>query len=184
MSVVHDPRRMWLATGSLLTVWWRMTVSGTKIGAGPCLLALAVTLLPLCLWWGIGACMQPIALFGIRSILCSVSRPDFALEPFTEEFFFFFSFLSLAMPLFGLLSQVSSLRLSSGHSGLVLILSTDYAAHTSLSSPRSLVVDMSVQATSLLTVVVGHILCGFLFFFFVSQLCCPLRFQNSPQTHL
>ena len=22
------------------------------------------------------------------------------------------------------------------------------------------------------------------FFFFVSQLCCPLRFQNSPQTHL
>ena len=41
---------MWLATGSLLTVWWRMLISGAKIA--PCLLALAVTHLPLCLWWG------------------------------------------------------------------------------------------------------------------------------------
>ena len=96
----------------------------------------------------------------------------------------FFLFLSLAIPLFGLLSHVSSLRLSSGHSRLVLTLSTDYTVHSSLSSPRSLVVDASVQATSLLAVVVRRIFCGILFFFFSSQLCCPLRFRNSPQIHL
>ena len=42
------PGRLGLATGSLLTVWWRMLVSGAKIT--PCLLTLAVTSLPLCLW--------------------------------------------------------------------------------------------------------------------------------------
>ena len=50
MSTIQDPRKMWLATGSLLTVWWRIPVSGAKIA--PCLLALAVTHLPLCLWCG------------------------------------------------------------------------------------------------------------------------------------
>ena len=50
MSTVQDPRKTWLATGSLLTVWWKMLVSGAKIVAAPCLLALAVPCLPLCLW--------------------------------------------------------------------------------------------------------------------------------------
>ena len=31
MSVVQDSRKTWLATGSLLTVWWRMLVSGAEI---------------------------------------------------------------------------------------------------------------------------------------------------------
>ena len=53
-------RKTWLATGSLLTVWWRMLVFGAEIGAAPCLLALVVAHLPLCLWWGWGGvCMQP-----------------------------------------------------------------------------------------------------------------------------
>ena len=42
MSTIQDPRETWLATGSLLTVWWRMAVSGARIGAAPCHLALAV----------------------------------------------------------------------------------------------------------------------------------------------
>ena len=42
MSTIQDPRETWLATGSLLTVWWRMAISGAKIGAAPCHLALAV----------------------------------------------------------------------------------------------------------------------------------------------
>ena len=29
----------------------------------------------------------------------------------------------------------------------------------------------------------GAVICGFYLFIFSSQLCCPLRFQNSPQTH-
>ena len=96
-------------------------------------------------------------------MLCSVSRPD-CVRAFHWKVIFFL-FLSLAIPLFGLLSHVSSLRLSSGHSRLVLTLSTDYTVHSSLSSPRSLVVDASVQATSLLAVVVRRIFCGILFFF-------------------
>ena len=53
MSTVQDPRKMRLATGSLLTVWWRMPVSGFKNTAAPSLLVPAVACLPLCLrrWW-------------------------------------------------------------------------------------------------------------------------------------
>ena len=91
-----------------------------------------------------------------------------------------FFFLSLAVPGFGLLSQVSSLRLPSEHSGLVLNLSN--AACAFLFSPCLLVVDASVWATSLLGVAVKCVICGFYLFTFSSQLCCPLRFQNSPQT--
>ena len=41
----------WLATGSLLTVWWKMPVPGIEIAS--CLPVLAVTCLPLCLQrWG------------------------------------------------------------------------------------------------------------------------------------
>ena len=79
-----------------------------------------------------------------------------------------------------LLAHVSSLRLSSGHSGPVLTLSN--AAPASLFSPHLLVVDARVWATSQLGVAVMHVICGFYSFIFSSQLCCPLRFQNSPQT--
>ena len=58
MSTIQYPRKTWLATGSLLTVWWRMPVSVTKIAATPCLLALAVMHLPLCLQHKGGACIQ------------------------------------------------------------------------------------------------------------------------------
>ena len=92
--------------------------------------------------------------------------------------------VSLAIPRFGLLSHVSSLRLSSGHSGPVLTLGTSSAACASLPSPHSLVVDPSVWATSLLAVVVRCVFCGVFIFIFSSRLCCPLRFQNSPQTCL
>ena len=39
--------------------------------------------------------------------------------------------------------------------------------------------DASVWATSPLGVAVRHAICGFYLFIFSSQLCCPLRFQNS-----
>ena len=47
ISTVQDPRKTWLATGSLLTVRWRTPVSGAE--TVPCLLALVVARLPLCL---------------------------------------------------------------------------------------------------------------------------------------
>ena len=41
---------------------------------------------------------------------------------------------------------------------------------------------MSVWATSPLGVVVRHLICGFYLFISSSWLCCPLRFQNSPDS--
>ena len=75
-----------------------------------------------------------------------------------------------------MLSHVSSLRLPSGHSGLVLTLSN--AAHASLFWCH-LVVDENVWATSPLAVVVRCVICGFYLFIFSSWLCCSLRLQNS-----
>ena len=71
------------------------------------------------------------------------------------------------IPRFGLLSHISSLRLSSGHSGPVLTLRTSYAACTFLPSPHSLVVDPSVWATSPLAVVLRCVFCGVFVFVFV-----------------
>ena len=157
-------------------------ISGAKIA--PCLLALAVAHLPPCLWQGMGWSTAGQLSSGIHSVLCSVSRPGSALgQSFSWECalylsLYLFFFLSLATPQFGLLSHVSSLRLSSGHSGPVLTLSN--AARASLFSPRLLMMDARVWATSLLGVVVRNVICGLLFF--SSLLCYPLRFQNSPQT--
>ena len=67
------------------------------------------------------------------------------------------------------------------HSGLVFTLSS--AAQAYLLSPCLLVVDTSIWATSLIGVVVRPVICGFYLFMFSSQLCCPLRFQNSLRAH-
>ena len=76
--------------------------------------------------------------------------------------------LSLAIPLFGLLSHISSLRLPSGHSGPVPTLSN--AACTSLISPNLLVVDASVWVTSPLGVAIRHVICGFYLLIYFSLL--------------
>ena len=113
--------------------------------------------------------------FCICLVLCSVSRPGCLLD-LSQEISLFFFFVHLEILRFGLLSHLSSLRLSSGHSGPVLTLSTDYAAHVPVFSPCSLVVDGSLcWQLQLGTCSVG---------FFSSRLCCPLRFQNSPQALL
>ena len=91
-----------------------------------------------------------------------MSRSGCTLEPFAGKF----SFFALAIPQFGLLSHVNSLRFSSGHSGWVLTLSTDYVARTCQYILRLLVVDVSVWTTSLLAVVVRCIFCGFFVFLF------------------
>ena len=92
-------------------------------------------------------------------------------------------FAGVTIPGSGLLFQVSSLRLPSGHSGPVLTLSN--VPHTSLPSPRLFVGDASVWAAAPLGVAVRYVICGFYFFiYFSSWLFCPLRFQSFPQTCL
>ena len=52
-------------------------VSGTEMA--PCLQAMAVARLPLCLQWARGGSTASQLSFGDRSVLCSVSWPDCAL---------------------------------------------------------------------------------------------------------
>ena len=86
--------------------------------------------------------------------------------------------LSLAIPQFGLLYHISSLRLPSGHSGLVLTLSN--AADTSLFSPRLLVVYASIWATSLLGVAVRHVICHFIYLFIFPPSYVAVRDSKTP----
>ena len=129
---------------------------------------------------GGGACTQSTSspLVFAKSFVLWVGQAS-SQSPLRESSLFFSLWQSDSFGCY--LSCVSSLILSPGHSGLVLTLSADYAARASPSSPRSLVVDASLWATSLLTFEVRCVFCEF--FFFPSQLCCSLRFQNSPHTH-
>ena len=88
------------------------------------------------------------------------------------------NFLFFAVPQFKLVSHKSSLQLPSGHSGQVLTLSN--AACSSPFCPHLLVADAGIWGTFLLGVAFRHISCGFYLFF--SQLGCPPRFKNFPQT--
>ena len=141
MSTIQDPR--WLATGTCSQFGGRCHLWGREWGS-PLPSGSGCPHLPLCLWqggggWGGGLYAAGPLSFGVRSILCSVSVPGCALEPFAEKFSLalslsFFFFVSLVIPQFGLLSQFSSLRLSSGHSGPVLSLRTDDIACASVPS--------------------------------------------------
>ena len=107
---------------------------------------------PVCSWLA-------LLWYWINPLFCK--QASVHVKAFRGKILFLFS---LAIPQFGLLSHVSSLRLSSGHSGPVLILSTDYAAHASLSSPHSQVAYTSVWANSPLALVVRCVFCGVFFF--------------------
>ena len=122
--------------------------------------------LPLCHRRGEGPVCSQLALlwYSLNPLFCEPVRLCVSLEPFVGKFSVSFFSLSLAIPQFGMLSHVSSLRLSSGHSGPVRTLSTNDAAHASLSSPHSWVADASVWATSLLGVAVRRIFSGFCVF--------------------
>ena len=93
------------------------------------------------------------------------------LEPSCGESPLFF-FVSLLFLKIGLLCHISSLRLSSGHSNMVLTLRTCHVAHL-------LCADASVWFASLLVIAVQHRFCGLFFCLFVFQLCCSLSFQSS-----
>ena len=154
---------MWLATGNLLSLvedaglWGRECSIPLPSGSGYC------TCDSLPLVWERGLYTAGQLSFVILSILCSVSGPGCALEPFAGKFSLFCSLPGT--PQFGLLSYVFSLRLSSRHSGPVFTLSIDYAVHTSLFSPRLLMAEASVWGTSPLLVAVGRLFCNFFFCF-------------------
>ena len=119
MSTVLDPRKTWLATGKPAHNLVEDAVSGAEID--PCLPALAVAHLPLCLQWGDRPVHSPLALlwYSLNPLFCEQTRLCLRLELLAEKFSLSLSFSSLAIPQFGLLSHVNFLRLSLGHSGPV-----------------------------------------------------------------
>ena len=129
-------------------------------------------------------CLQSLAGLGrssLRALLWTCSVPLFCEQPAVCLGQLIVS-LSFAVPQFKLVTHKSSFRLSSGNSGLVLTLSN--ATHPSPIHPHLLVVDVGIWGTFLLEVVFRHIICGvYLFIYlFSSQLDCPPRFENFPQT--
>ena len=123
-------------------------------------------------------CSLALLWYSLNPLFCEQSRLQvraFCWKVLSLSFFFFF--FSLAIPHLGLLSHISSLRLSSGYLGPVLTLSTNYAVRSSLSSPHSLVVDASVWATSLLAVLIRR---DFIVVVSPSYVAHLLRFPNSP----
>ena len=162
MSTVQDPRKTWLATGSLLSLF-EDVVSGAEIAVSPCLLPLAVACLPLWLWGSRALYGSCITLFWylFNPLFCECARGHQSkLEPLV-------GMVSLYIYIFqfGLQSHISSLRLSSGHSSLLLSLRTNDAAHASLPSPHSLVVNTRLCAISLfpLVIAVRGVFCFFVF---------------------
>ena len=121
-------------------------VSEAEITAVPCLLVL---LSHTCLCFRGGRTLNGSSLallwysLGHNPLFCEHPRHlHVALESLQERSFFVF--WSLTIPWFGLLCHISSLRLSSRHSSLVLTLRKDDAAWASLSGPHSVVVDASI----------------------------------------
>ena len=86
MSTVQDPRKTWLATGSLLTVWWRISVSGAEIA--PCFQALAVICLLLCFCQGGEPVHSRLALlwYLLNPLFCERVRLFLRLELFMGKF--------------------------------------------------------------------------------------------------
>ena len=69
-------------------------ISGAEIAAAPCLLALAVSRLPLCLRGGRALCGSWLALlwYLLNPLLCEHTRGHHVvLEPFVRKVFFFFN---------------------------------------------------------------------------------------------
>ena len=152
-------------------------ISGAEIS--PCLPALAVTRLPLCLQWGDGLAHSQLALlwYSLSPLFCEQAKAVLYVRAFHWKALSLSLFsLFLAILQFELLSHISSLRLSSGHSGLVLTLSTQPAPPCSTPAPW-----WQMQVSGLL--LHRELQLSVYSFFFSSRLCCPLRFQNSPQTH-
>ena len=125
ISAVQDPRKTWWATGSLLSLV-EDAVSGAKIAAAPCLPALALCFSAsveggpyMTIWQPTCSPLvfcQSYGLWVCQSSPCNV-------RAFSGKGLFSLSLsLSLMIPWIGLLSHISSLRLSSGHSGPVLTL--------------------------------------------------------------
>ena len=179
MSTIQDPRKFWLATGNLLTVWCRMPVSGVKIA--PCLLALAFACLSLFLQWREGLVCSLLAppLVFIQSFVLWEGQGTLGYSFLQESSLFLFFWFSL--------SGYPTVWVAISHYLPRIVLRAlrlgPYPKHAncaSLSSLRSLVAVPSVWATSPLGIVVRHVFCVLFCFFFPPSY---LAFWDSKTPH-
>ena len=140
MLTIQNPKKSWLATKPACSL-----VDDASLGPQLPLLALAAP-----------TCLSPAGDGLVRSWLALLS-PLFCEQAW--QCLRVRAFHRIAIPQSGLLFQAGFLRLSSGHSGRVLTLSS--AACASLPSLCLLVGNAGVCAAFLLGVTVGHVICGF-----------------------
>ena len=119
MSTVQDPRKTWLATGSLLAVWWRMQSLVPRLP-----LAFWLWLSPACLsasGGGEGPVRSQLALlwYPLSPLFCEYASLCLRLELSVGKFSLSLSFFSLWLSQFRLLSHIV-LRLSSKLPQIVL----------------------------------------------------------------
>ena len=109
MSTIQDPRKTWLAVLGACSQF----DGGCSLWGKDCVLplALVVTCLPLCLWRGEGLVQSQLALlwYSVNPLFCEPARLCLKLELYAGKFSLSsFPPISLTIPQFGLLSQVSS----------------------------------------------------------------------------
>ena len=113
--------------------------------------------------------------YSLNPLFCVQTRLCIRLEPFTRKVLFLF-FSSLAIPQFGLLSHVSSFKLSSEHSCLVLTLNMQpmppcpAPARSWWTQVSELLFHWELRLGTY------SVLLLLLLLLFFSWLCCPLRF--------
>ena len=161
MSTIQDPRKTWLATGSLLSLV-KDAISGAEVA--PCLPTLAVACLPLCLLWGEQPVCSWLALLWclLYSLFCEWARLHLRLELFMGKFSLSLSFFSLSdhpTVWVAISCELAQIVLRAFRPGSY----PKHATRASLSSPCSLVLDMSFWATSPLGVVVRRVFCELFF---------------------
>ena len=110
MSTIQDPKKTWLATGNLLTFWWRMPCLGLRLPFAfmPCLP-------PACpsassgVQEGLVHSRLAVLWYLLNLLFCEQARLHLRLELFVVKvslsLSLSFSFFSLAIPQFGLLSH-------------------------------------------------------------------------------
>ena len=151
-----------------------MPVSGVE--TAPCLPALAIACLPLCLRWGDGLVCSQLALLWClcNPLFCEWASLRLRLELFAGKYSLslFFSLSGYPTVWVAVSRELPQIVLRAFRPG-------PYPKQWSLYLPVQRW-RLSIWASSPLGVVVRGIFCV-LFCFFPSQLCCPLRFQNSPQ---
>ena len=179
MSTVQDPRKTWLATGNLFAVWQGMPYLGLSFQVSGSGCSPPAFLPPV----GDGPVHSWLAVFwySLSPLFCEQAQQCLRLELFKGKI------MSLSsptppVPRTGYPTGWVAISRQLPQIALRTFRLRPNVVRASLFSSRLLVPEASIWAISPLEVSVRCIICELYLFIFSYWLCCPLRFQNSPQT--